>query len=193
MHWIKRIFIKNSVKVLSVNNNKNQFPIKFNCDIFTLKEPVEVFDKIVDKTYDSVEFNDINEVSDQPIRNLCYLFDMHFQIQNGGIIQFIDNSSGNNFNETLKSLEIINLPIHIDILQKVKSVFPNNYVTKNWEERRLIIDRINENNVPQIAEFDPDIFWEKLDKIYYANSDSFYNSINTYVLNYANVNGTSRM
>ena len=84
------------------------------------------------------------------------------------------------------SLEEINSPIHVSLFRKVKSIFPNHSVSKNWKDRRKQIDKINDNNVPQIPGFDSEDFWEDLDTTYYGNYDSFYHAINNYVMKYKN-------
>lgn len=186
MSWIKKIFKRKSE--ISPDSRKIliEFPIHFDPDIFNSTEHKIVFDKIADKIYESVDYEDISDISDPPIRTLCYILNMHFQIENGGVIQFIDNGSGNDFDETLRSLEEINASIQARILMDVESIFPNNIVSKNWEHRRSQIDRINENNVPHVANFDSEEFWEMLDEKYYANYDSLYGAINKYTRDYMN-------
>lgn len=171
---------QNSGKIL------NQFPIEFDPEIFNSTEPIEIFNQIVDKVYESLEYDEIKDIPDPSIRILCYIFGMHYQIENGGVMQFLDNGSGNNFEETLSSLEEINASAQMNVLLNVKTAFPNKIVAKDWEERRCQIDQINENDVSRVSNFDSEEFWESLDKMYYRSYDSLYIAVNSFVRNYIN-------
>lgn len=70
---------------------------------------------------------------------------MYFQIMNRGLIQFVDNSTGDYFEGTLTALKEMGLPRHSKILENIKQKFSDQNIPKDMEERRNLIDSINEN------------------------------------------------
>ena len=101
---------------------------------------------------------------------------MHYQVMNGGVIQFVDNGSGDNFEETLTALKEIKATEYIEILEKFKSKVPNGVVPKNMEERRAVIDKLNDSLPPEELEE----FYESLDKEYYKSE----NMLHQYVIEF---------
>jgi hypothetical protein len=137
---------------------------------FENNSQAELFQKIVDEIYErEIDLNKIDDF-ENPLKNLIYILNMHFQVMNGGVIQFVDNSTGDYFKETLLSLKEINADKYVRILEKIKEKFPNRIIPKNTEERRNLIDTICEN-LTQEQEWELDEFYESLDNEYCENQD----------------------
>lgn len=118
------------------------------------------------------------------------LFSMHYQILNGGVMQFIDNAAGNYFHGTLDASRKIGFEELTEILTKVADVFPDSTVPADWDERRETIDVLNEANLIKGGDFDytnPEWsqFWEDLDSAYYSNEAKLYKLTIKYLLNNA--------
>ena len=143
----------------------------------------EVFNKIVDEVYArEIDYDNIGNFKN-PLKNLIYISNMHGQVLNGGVIQFVDNSTGDSFEETLKALKEIKATEYIEILEKVKSIFPKGIVPKDTEKRREVIDNIWESlNEKEDEEMNEML--EKLDEKYYDNQELLYK----YIINYTKLN-----
>jgi len=150
---------------------------------FENKNQSELFDQIVDDVYARELDHDHIENYENPLKNLIYISNMHGQVLNGGVTQFVDNSTGDSFEETLKALKEIEASQYVEILEKVKSIFPKSFVPKDMEERREIIDSIWESlNEKQDAEMNE--LFEKLDDVYYDNQEKLYNYVIEYTKKY---------
>ena len=77
---------------------------------FETKNQTELFYKIADEVTSRKIYSDNVEKFENPLKNLIYIIIMDGEVSNGGLIQFIENSSGDNFEETLKA--------HLDNPQK---------------------------------------------------------------------------
>lgn len=111
--------------------------------IFDKDDNVEIFYELIDKYYPEYEednFDQIDEVS----KTFVLISNMDSQMHNGGIVQFIDNGSGNYFHETQNAAALINSNILVDILKRASEQFPNNLVPKGWDERRELFDDLCE-------------------------------------------------
>lgn len=172
------------LKTEKSKSNKNIYPVCFEDSIFDSNNDEVIFNKIVDTVYESIDYQVHEDITDDAIKNLTYIFAMHFQVQNGGVIQFVDNSTGNTFYEIMESLKEIDALIYIKLLFLIESAFPNQKVPKNWEDRRDMIDLINENKVDNIPDFNSELFWDELDKLYFNNQDKLYKKIIRYVKSY---------
>ena len=143
----------------------------------------ELFDNIIDDVYAREIDHDNIEEFENPLKNLIYVSNMHGQVLNGGVIQFVDNSTGDSFEETLKALKEIKATEYIEILENVKSIFPKGLVPKDTEERRELIDsiweKLNEKQDEEMSEF-----LENLDEKYYDNQELLYRYIIDYTKHY---------
>ncbi len=159
-------------------NNK----LKLTLKDFENKNQIELFDKIVDDVYAREIDHDNIENFENPLKNLIYISNMHGQVLNGGVIQFVDNSTGDSFEETLKAIKEIKAIEYIEILEKIKSIFPKGLIPKDMEERREVIDGIWESlNEKQDAEMNE--LLEKLDDKYYDNQETLYRYVIDYTKN----------
>ncbi len=138
---------------------------------------------------------DLDETNRLHMDNVSLTFSllavMHYQIMNGGIVQFIDNVSGNYFHETLEAAKRIDFTELVNILIKAGEQFPNGIVPSDWNYRRQIWDELGEQHTTKGEEYDTEVeewtnFWEHLDEIYYANENKLYEL----TINYLKSNST---
>ena len=147
-------------------NNK----LKLQSQDFITENTSELFDKIVEDVYDrEIDYDNLENFK-KPIRNLILICDMHFQVMNGGVLQFVDNSTGDFFEETLTALKEIKAFEFSDILYQMKNKFPNGIIPKNTEDRRDLIDEINDN-LTEDEENELDELYEKIDDEYYDSEE----------------------
>ena len=120
---------------------------------------------------------------EEPLLTFSLLAEMDAQILNGGVMQFLDNGSGAYFHETIDALNRIGYTEVASVLEKIKSHFPNQTVPKDMEERRDIIDMLNETYptlslkhfrkmLLGIKEWN--LSWTEIDAQYYDNRTRFY-------------------
>jgi hypothetical protein len=139
--------------------------MKIKRTIFNSTDNSKIWDDLVD--YYLPDFDETNRLQmDEISLTFSLLVSMHYQIMNGGIVQFIDNESGNYFHETLDAAKRINFTELINILTTAAGQFPNKQVPKDWGFRRELWDKI--------ADSTEEDFWETLDKSYFANEVNLY-------------------
>lgn len=145
----------------------------------------EVWDEVCENY--SPDFDETNRTDlDNIALTFSLLSVMHGQIQNGGIIQFIDNGSGNYFHETIEAAEKISDSILVEILTKAASVFPNATVPKDWDERRNVVDAIGDAHTADfVVDEEWEFFWQELDERYYSNQQLFYKKVVDYLRDHA--------
>ena len=145
-------------------------------------EKGEVFEKIVNEIYNR-EITDDNILKfERPIRNLILIFNMHFEIMNGGLLQFIDNSTGDYFEETLDSLQALNASEFVQILNDINNkLFSSTIIPTDTESRRELIDNINESLTEEDAA-KLEFFYEETDETYYQNEEL----LHEYVIKFTN-------
>ena len=85
---------------------------------------------------------------------LCVLFEE--EVANGGISQFLSNSSGDMAEETVLALEKIGEPKTATMLREVLRRFPNSVVPKNRDARNDLMEQFDEN---ELDKFDQTL-WE---------------------------------
>lgn len=88
---------------------------------------------------------------------LCVLFDG--EIANGGISQFLSNSSGDMTEETVMALEKINEHKTASLLRETLQCFPNGAVPKGRDARNGLMEQFDEKVKEQFDQFDR-ILWE---------------------------------
>lgn len=101
-------------------------------------------------------------------KTFYYNQELEREINNGGFNQFYFNSSGNYAHEVIDSLVAIGANKTAEIVRKANSQFPNGKVPKDRDERKKVLEQIEEkaNEV-----------WESLDKDFYKYEDDL-NSLN---------------
>ncbi|MEW5677258.1 DUF4375 domain-containing protein [Flavobacterium enshiense] len=150
---------------------------------FETKDQSKLFDKIYDDVISREIYSDNIENFGNPLKNLIYIFSMHGEVLNGGLIQFVENSTGDNFEETLKALNEIKATEYVKILESIKTHFPNGYLPKDTGKRRELIDELNDKkNQEELWEMD-DIY-ENYDKQYYDNVKN----LEKYIIEYLKIN-----
>ena len=112
------------------------------------------------------------------------IVDADGQINNGGIVQFIDNSTGNRFLETIDASKRIKSDSLLNILTRITIQFPNKQIPQDWNKRRIIWDKLCEQHE---NDDNWEKFWEKLDDSYYANSKEIYQNLIDYLKNNAKI------
>ena len=189
--------------------------MKINKDIFEKDDLNEIFYGLMENhfpDYDEDSFELLDEVS----KTFVLISVMDGQIHNGGVIQFIDNGSGNYFHETIDAAQKIGCDGLVQLLEKAASQFPENKIPKDWNERRDLIDDLNEQNSIKVTfaeldnhakerfleNHDPSIplneieielesewgkVWGELDNWYYENYLDIYKSLFEYLKENATV------
>lgn len=140
--------------------------LKLNRDDWSQMTDAEIFKEIEDAIFE-VWVDGEEDNLDPQIMNLIYVCNMFNQIDNGGIISFVDNGSGAFFHETLEALEKIQIEIIPAILIEFRDLFTDGIVPKDMVERRDEMDLILENLE------DGDALFENWDNIIYANRGAF--------------------
>ena len=143
-----------------------------NIDINELegKETNEKFDIISDEVYNRhIDYENI-ESFENPLKNLIYLLNMQGQVDNGGVTQFIDNATGDNFIETKIALKEIGMESYHDILLEIEKSFPNSIVPKNQEKRRDAIDNMSKTDEKR---WEIEEQYENYDNLFYEKEDEF--------------------
>ena len=138
--------------------------------------------------YDDKNFSQLDEVT----QTFVLVVNMDNQVMNGGIVQFIDNSTGNYFHETIDALKRIESDGFVKILNDAANQFPNNRIPVNWNLRRQLLDQIGEKYITRGAEYDIvdekwEEFWDDLDSYYYDNSNILYQDLVRYLKENAEV------
>ncbi len=72
------------------------------------------------------------------------------EVDNGGIHQYLWNTSGNTFQEALAALETLGAQQHLKLLRKVEQLFPDPAMLKNHKRRRKAADKIGKKTLDQI-------------------------------------------
>ena len=156
--------------VIKNNEVKMDNRINLTKDAFENKSIDDIFYLIGDEVYNRyIDLDKINEF-ENPLKNLILIFNMHGQVENGGVSQFVDNSTGDYFDETLIALKDIGIDEYVDILETVKQTFPNNKVPKDIIIRRNVIDNMAKTQEEDMKMVE---LYEKLDSLYYANDKKF--------------------
>jgi len=107
------------------------------------------------------------------------LTSMHYQIMNGGIVQFIDNSTGEYFHETLEAAKRIDFLELVQVLSKVAEQFPAGRIPKNWDDRRQVWDQMGNDHMIERDGYSVEDeawskLWESFDHAYYSNEMKLY-------------------
>lgn len=162
----------------SKNNSRDQI---FTFNIVDKLECSENFDRIIDQFFEQLGETEVSELTDIKARTLYFISTMHYQVLNGGVIQFVDNSSGDFFEDIYQTLDNLSLTAFVQILTDVRNKFPNQSIPTDMSERRNLIDKINEQAEVDDKEDELELFWEELDQKYYDNSKTLYCKVVEYI------------
>ena len=101
---------------------------------------------------------------------LVFYFNQNLEreVNNGGLIQFFTNSSGDFTHETINSLKLIHAEHTASILQLAIDQFPNKSVPANTSERIVLVEHIIETAMEK---------WDVLDQKFYEYKDDL-NALN---------------
>ncbi len=124
--------------------------------------------------YDDDSFGNLDVVT----QTFALIVDADGQINNGGIVQFIDNGTGNRFHETIDAAKRINNDGLVSILTQATTQYPNGQIPKDWDYRRQLWDELCDQHENDESW---DSFWEKLDNWYYSNSKNIYQNLIDYL------------
>lgn len=122
--------------------------------LFEQDNKFDIYHSLVEVLYPKESF--ILEDLDEVLQNFVLFVDMDAEILNGGITQFIDNSTGDYFHETITAAENMGIPDLVNFLNDVANMFPNSQVPDDWTDRRELMDSLNEENTEFIKFADLD-------------------------------------
>ena len=145
------------------------------------QEPTSALYDLIENYYP--DYADDNfRLFDSEMQTFILIANVDGEINNGGVIQFIDNGSGDFFHETIDAAKRIHAEGLAAILTKAATQFPNGQIPKDWDERRNLWDQVSD------AHEDDDTwteFWEELDDWYYSNSATVHQNLIDYLRSHA--------
>lgn len=163
----------------SLTNDKSKIMEIRNTDIEESKEIDDILYNLIQKHYPDYDDKSFSKL-DIAMQTFVLIVDADGQIQNGGIIQFIDNSTGNRFHETIDAAKRINNDSLVAILTNVTTQYPKGKIPKDWNYRRELWDELCDKHE---NDKNWDKFWEELDDSYYKNSRYIHQSLIDYLKN----------
>lgn len=182
--WIKIIRSKDTKKpIVSAEQKLENIPIvlEFNkSDLYGMSDLDDLLHRLVQKyypDYDDESFVNLDSVA----RTFVLIVNLDGQVQNGGLIQFIDNSTGDYFHETIEAAKSIKNDRLVEILIKITEKYPERQIPKDWDERRALWDSMGEQNENNEH---CDKFWDDLDDEFYDNA----NAMNKELIEYLKTN-----
>ncbi len=100
---------------------------------------------------------DPSTLTDSNVRDflLCLVF--MGEVDNGGVIQFLSNSSGDMAAETVKALQRIDNRV-ADSLTEALKYFPDGIAPRNRDERNALIDQFEEDIEKRLDELDGAVY-----------------------------------
>lgn len=121
------------------------------------------------------EYGENLNILSEPQRNFYFNQNLEKEINNGGFDQYFINSSGENADETVKSLKLIGANHTAELLQKAIDQFPGKTVPKDWDNRNEQVRKIEKTAMA---------IWEVLDQAFYEYVDD----LNTLNIEYVRLN-----
>jgi len=112
----------------------------------------------ISSEYAAVDFNDLPD----PIKTFCLTSEFKAMVDNGGLLGFLINPSGDQADATLESLYTIGLGDIREILKSAISLFPGGILPASIDDRNDAID----------GRDDLDDAWDELDDKFYAAGES---------------------
>lgn len=184
--------------------------MKIDQDIFEHEDIYDIIDAIAEEIYtkyEEVNFDELDEVT----QNSIVFIGLDGEIDNGGFLQFIENSSGDFYEETLRSAKAMGSQGLVDALEKVAKQFPKGTVPTDTIVRQDILEELkkeNDKTVPfaeldhktkaellanhdnsypieecsfAVEETEWTLVWEDLDQWYYENHKEVYQAFINYL------------
>jgi hypothetical protein len=136
---------QNSEKLSEKKNLFEKMEIK-KTDLEQTKDLNDLLYDLTEKyypDYDDETFDNLDVVS----QTFALIIDADGQINNGGIIQFIDNGTGNRFHETIDAVKRIDSEVLVELLTRASRQFPNGQIPKDWDDRRDLYDELCEKYI----------------------------------------------
>lgn len=136
---------KNFTNIGRTRGNLKIMEIKRD-DIEQLTDTNELLSDLIQKYYPDYDDDSFDKL-DIVTQTFALIIDADGQINNGGIIQFIDNGTGNRFHETIDAAKRINSEIFVELLTRAAEQFPDGQIPKDWDERRNLYDELCEKYI----------------------------------------------
>jgi Domain of unknown function (DUF4375) len=182
--WIKtnRYKATNAPIVSSEQKLKNTpIVLEFDKDdLYSSRDLDDLLSTLIQKYYPDYDYESFLNL-DSVARTFVLIVNLDGQVQNGGLIQFIDNSTGEYFHETIEAAKNIKNDKLVAILTKITTQYPVHQIPKDWDERRALWDSMCEHNENDETW---DKFWDDLDHEYYDNA----NAMNKDLIEYLKAN-----
>ncbi|MFX1236789.1 MAG: DUF4375 domain-containing protein [Promethearchaeota archaeon] len=137
----------------TISNNKH-FKIS-KAQIIDLKD-VELIDTLIEPIIPSIGEKELLHILEgTPGQRALYSVILFMrEVDNGGIAQFLRNSSGKYINEVLFGLELIQASDHLRILREAITIFPQSKLPLETHKRNDILD----NQLDKLQKEDQDYF-----------------------------------
>ena len=153
------------LKKLFADNNKNKSVQKPDIDNLLFNNTDKLIIDLDAYLCELSSYGESLEKLTDPQKTFYFNQYLEKQVNNGGFSQYFYNSSGDFSHQTIISLKKINANKTADILQLAIDQFPNSIVPEDREERKRILEAIEEK---------AEETWEKLDKIFFEYQDNLY-------------------
>jgi hypothetical protein len=72
------------------------------------------------------------------------IYDMLGQVGNGGLESYFDNSTGHLAAQTADALDLLGANRSAEVFRRAMAYFPNAIVPTDWDERRAVIDQLDD-------------------------------------------------
>lgn len=115
-------------------------------DLHQIKDLDDLLYDLIEKYYPDYEDDSFDSL-DIVTQTFTLIVDLDGQVNNGGIIQFMDNRTGNRFHETVAAAKRINSGELVEILTRAAEQFPNGQIPKDWDERRSLYEQLCEKYI----------------------------------------------
>ena len=112
-------------------------------DIEQRKDLNDLLYDLIERYYPDYEYDSFENL-DIVSQTFALIIAADGQINNGGIIQFINNGTGNHFHETIDAARRIKSELLVQLLTRASRQFPNGQVPADWDERRNLYDELCE-------------------------------------------------
>lgn len=109
-------------------------------------------------------------------RTIFITQELENEVNNGGFSQFFDNSSGQFAYEIVQAFSIIGAVKTAEICAKAVGAFKHKLPT-DWEERRALLDKIEDEGVASILEACDNAFYECEEDLESLNAEYIRNNI----------------
>lgn len=114
-------------------------------------------------------------------RTIFVTQELENEVNNGGFIQFFDNSSGQFANEIVQAFSKIGAVKTAEICRKAVGAFKQK-LPANWEERRALLDEIEDDRVSDILHACDSAFYDCEEDLEMLNTEYIRNNIEHFTL-----------